>query len=192
MKHAKFRNGGTYTESCKSDCTEFLASVTMGETRSITQATIGSIHCPALRYFALFIGRCINGKHDHSHLCVPDLSILKSAVMNDKQFNLGAIIAHRLHNNALDGDFYGGIYATRLADYIGVPIRNDDTQLPPVFLDYTAMECFQFLERGYLPFQYRLTFNKRRIFHITLPAPAFFNFQVKGGISHTYGGGKGV
>ena len=41
------------------------------------------------------------------------------------------------------------------------------------------MECFQFLERGDLPFQYRLIFDRRRIFHITLPAPAFFEFQGK-------------
>jgi hypothetical protein len=56
---------GIYTEPHKSDCVEFLASITLGETRSVTQATIGSIHFPVLHYFALFIGRCINGKHDH-------------------------------------------------------------------------------------------------------------------------------
>jgi hypothetical protein len=72
--------------------------------------------------------------------------------MNDRQFNLGAIVARRLHNNALDGDFYGVIYATRLANYLGVLIKENDTQLPPVFLVYAAMERFQFLERGDLPF----------------------------------------
>ena len=63
-------------------------------------------------------------------MCVLDLSVLKSAVLGDKQYNLGAIIARRLHNNAKDGDFFGGIYATRLANYLGVPIREDDMELP--------------------------------------------------------------
>ena len=68
--------------------------------------------------------------------------------MNDEQYNLGTIIARRLYNNAKDGDFFGGIYATRLATYLGVPIKENDAQLPPSFLDYDAMERFQFLERG--------------------------------------------
>ena len=64
----------------------------MGESREITQATIGSIHFPSIHYFALFIGRCINGKDEACHLCVPDLSALKSAVLGDKQYNLGPLL----------------------------------------------------------------------------------------------------
>ena len=58
--------------------------------REITQATIGSIHFPSIHYFALFIGGCINGKDKACHLCVPNLSVLKSAVLGDKQYNMGA------------------------------------------------------------------------------------------------------
>ena len=65
----------------------------MGESREITQATIGSIHFPSIHYFALFIGRCINGKDEACHMCVLDLSVLKSAVLGDRQYNLGAIVA---------------------------------------------------------------------------------------------------
>ena len=65
-------------------------------------------HFPAIYYFALFIGRCINGKHEHCHLCVPDLSVLKCAVLGDKRYNLGAIIARRLHLSAKDGDYLVG------------------------------------------------------------------------------------
>ena len=39
------------------------------------------------------VGRCINGKDEACHMCVPDLSVLKSAVLGDKQYNLGAIVA---------------------------------------------------------------------------------------------------
>ena len=80
----KIPQWGTYSEPCKIDCNDFLANITVGETRTITQASIGGIYFPAIHYFALFIGRCINGKHDHSHLCAPDLSVLKCAVMSDR------------------------------------------------------------------------------------------------------------
>ena len=41
-------------------------------------------------------------------MCVRDLSVLKSVVLGDKQYNLGAIVAHRLHNNSISGDLFGG------------------------------------------------------------------------------------
>ena len=64
----------------------------MGESRDIAQATIGSIHFPAIHYFALFIGRCINGKDEACHMCVLDLSVLRSAVLGDKHYNLGPLL----------------------------------------------------------------------------------------------------
>jgi len=156
----KIPQWGSHSDPHKTEYNDFLASITVGETRNITQATLGSIHFPAIHYFALFIGRCINGKHDHSHLCVPDLSILKSAVMGDRRYNLGAIIARRLHKNAKEGDFFGGIFATRVANYLGVPIRGNDIELPLAFLDYEAMVRYQFLERNEQSFLYRLFFDR--------------------------------
>ena len=80
----------------------------MGESRDVAQATIGSIHFPAIHYFALFIGRCINGKDEACHMCVPDLCVLKSVVLGNKDYNLGAIVARRLHNNGSVRDLFGG------------------------------------------------------------------------------------
>ena len=60
----------------------------------------------------------------------PDLSVLKSAVFGDKQYNLGAIVARRLHLNGKSGDLFGGIYATHLANYLSVPINGNDIELP--------------------------------------------------------------
>ena len=93
---------------------------------------------------------------------------------------MGSIVARRLHNNRINGDFFGGIYATRLANFLGIPIREYDVELPPVYLDYDAMVCHQFVERDEPPFRYRLIFDRRRAVHITLPAPTFFDFQAKG------------
>ena len=176
----KIPQWGNVSEPRKYEYKDFLASITVGETRDITQATIGSIHFPAIHYFSLFIGRCINGKHDHSHLCALDLSVLKCAITGDKRYNLGAIIARRLHLNAKDGDFFGGIYATRLANYLGVPIKGNDIDLQPAFLDYNALVRYQFLMRNEQSLLYRLIFDRQRVVHITLPASTFFDFQAKG------------
>ena len=144
----KLLQWGNVSEPRKSEFKDFLASIIVGESREITQATIGSIHFPAIHYFALFIGRCINGKDEACHMCVPDLSILRSAVLGDKSYNLGAIVARRLHHNRFNGHFFGGIYATRLADFLEIPIRGDDIELPPAYLDYNAMVRHQFVERN--------------------------------------------
>jgi len=98
----------------------------VGESRDITQATIGSIHFPAIHYFALFIGRCINAKDEACHMCVPDLSILRSAVLGDQSYHMGAIVARRLHQNRHSGDFFGGIYATRLANFLEIDIHEGE------------------------------------------------------------------
>ena len=111
----------------------------MGESRDIAQATIGSIHFPAIHYFALFIGRCINGKDEACHMCVPDLCVLKSAVLGYKGYNLGEIVARRLHNNDLPGDLFGRIYATHVANYLGIAPREGDMELLPAYLDYDTM-----------------------------------------------------
>ena len=111
----KLPQWGSASEPRKSEFRNFLASIIVGESRYIPQATIGSIHFPAIHYFALFIGRCINGKDEACHMCVPNLSVLRSAVLGDKQYNLGAIVARRLHHNSITGDLFSGIYATRVA-----------------------------------------------------------------------------
>ena len=93
-------------------------------------------------------------------MCVPDLSILRSAMLGDKSYNLGAIVARRLHLNRFNGDFFGGIYATRLADFLGVTICDDDIELPPTYLDFNATVHHQFFERNEPPLQYRLIFDR--------------------------------
>ena len=60
----------------------------------------------------------------------------------------GAIVAQRLNLNSKNGDLFGGIYATRVANYLDVPIRENDMELPPAYLDYNAMVRHQFVERN--------------------------------------------
>lgn len=123
-------------------------------------------------------------------MCVPDLSVLKSSVLGDKQYILGAIVARRLHHNGISGDLFGGIYATCVSNYLNVPIHGNDIELPPAYLDYNAMVLHQFLERNEQFLQYRLIFDIQRTVHVALPAPTFFNFQAKRRyvITKEYGG----
>jgi len=93
---------------------------------------------------------------------------------------LGAIVACRLHNNRFNGDLFGGIYATRLANFLDIPIRGYDNELPPIYLDCEAMVRHQFVEMNNQFLQYRLIFDRRRTYHVALPAPTFFDFQAKG------------
>ena len=92
---------------------------------------------------------------------------------------MGAIVARRLHHNSISGDLFGGIYATRLANFLEVPIRENDMELPPAYLDFNAMVRPQFVERNEQSLQYRLIFDRRRVVHIILLAPTFFDFQAK-------------
>ena len=85
-----------------------------------------------------------------------------------------------MHLNSLSGDLFGGIYATRVANFLEIPIHGDDIELPPSYLDYDAMVRHQFVERNDQFLQYRLIFDRWRTYHVTLPAPTFFDFQAKG------------
>ena len=46
----KLPQWGSASEPRKSEFRDFLASITVGESREITQATIGSIHFPAIHF----------------------------------------------------------------------------------------------------------------------------------------------
>ena len=93
---------------------------------------------------------------------------------------MGAIVARRLHLNRRNEDFFGGIYATRLANFLDVDIREGDVELPTSYLDLDPMFSHQFIERTGPPYQYRLIFNRRRVVRVALPAPTFFDFQARG------------
>ena len=112
-------------------------------------------------------------------MCVPNLCVLKSVVLGNKDYNLGAIVARRLHNNGIAGDLFGGIYATHVANYLGIAPREEDVELLPAYLDYDAMVKHHFLLRNEQFLQYRLIFDRHRTVHVALPAPTFFDIQAK-------------
>ena len=87
-----------------------------------------------------------------------------------------------MHNNGLSGDLFGGIYATRVANFLKIPIHENDMELPPAYLDYDAMVRHQFIERNEEPLQYRIMFDMHRTFHVALPLLLSLTFRQKGDI----------
>ena len=67
-----------------------------------------------------------------------------------------------------------------MANFLEIPIHENDMELPPAYLDYDAMVRHQFIERNEQPLQYRLIFDRRRTVHVARPTPPFFDFQTKG------------
>ena len=65
-------------------------------------------------------------------MCALDICVLKSVVSGYKCYNLGAIVARRLQNNSRRGDFFGVIYATRVANFLNIAPREGDMIVPPV------------------------------------------------------------
>ena len=97
------------------DVEGFIDTITVGETRKVSDARITSIHFPVLCYFALFASRCLIGRRNCGNLSIPDIIILHHGLYGDNSFSMGGIIAKRLSLNHTKGPIFGGIYASRLA-----------------------------------------------------------------------------
>ena len=150
-----------------------------------TQVRILSIQFLAIRYFALFNGKCIAGKQDCSALCAPDLSIIHTTLTGERHYNLGVIVACRLQRNANNGDLYGGIYASRVAAHLEIPPKFSDPIVPYKYLKFGAMREHKFLKQDTRTYEYNLIFNKYDPVYVASPAPALFDFQNKGRYSLT-------
>jgi hypothetical protein len=85
-----------------------------------------------------------------------------------------------LQLNASSGNFYGGIYATRVARELGVLVWRDDPIIPTQYLDFDAMGHHKFLKGDVSNFTYNLRFHNEDIVHTYLPAPALFDYNSKG------------
>ena len=114
------------------------------------------------------------------HVTCVFLICVSSRVLGYKGYNLGAIVARRLRNNSRKGNLFGGIYVTRVANYLGIAPREGDMIIPPVYLDSEAMVNHQFLGRNEQFLQYRLIYDRLNVVHVTLPAPYLFDYQAKG------------
>ena len=67
---------GKTEEPHHDDVEGFIDTITVGETRKVSDARITSIHFPVLCYFALFASRCLIGRGNCGNLSIPDIIIL--------------------------------------------------------------------------------------------------------------------
>lgn len=136
-----------------------------------------------MHYFALLNARCLTSREKAGALSALDLAILRRALHDDHTFNLGAIIARRLHLNRTKWKIHGGIYATRLASHFNVQIRQLDYRLPRVYLDHQAMEDHQFINivDSFNNIRYNLVFSEKTHDIIPFPALALFDSIARNG-----------
>ena len=73
-------------------------------------------------------------------------------------------MARRLQHNAGSGYFYGGIYASRLAEEFRVSPWPDDPILPTQYLDFEAMKRHKFIKATTTNYNYNLMFNKNPLY----------------------------
>jgi hypothetical protein len=90
---------GNVSEPRPRDVEDFIAETMVGEERGVSGARVASLHFPVLRYYSLFVGRCLIGRGESGGLSAPDLAILRHALHRDRTFSLGAIVARRLSLN---------------------------------------------------------------------------------------------
>ena len=72
---------------------DFIDEVTVGQGIKVSKAKVASLHFTVLRYYSLFAGRCLIGHGESGGLSAPDLAILCHALLHDRTFSLGAIVA---------------------------------------------------------------------------------------------------
>ena len=114
----------------------------------MSDARTTSIHFPVLRYYSIFASRCLIGCGNSGGLSATDLAILCHALLRDRTFSLGAMVAKWLSLNRSKGPIFGGIFASRLAKYFEIPIRHyekEENILPTIFLDCKSMVAHDFI-----------------------------------------------
>jgi hypothetical protein len=162
---------------------EFYSSLSVEDPRGVSSATPASLHFPTVRYFAIFIAKCLLAREKVSALSAPGLAVLHRTLHGVNTYSLGAIMARRLHLNRSKGKIHGGIYATRLAAHFNVQIREHDPCFPNNYLDHQSMLNHQFLdvEDKTCEFPYNIVLSVETHDVIPLPAPALFDSIARGG-----------
>ena len=168
---------GSLAEPRPAEFEDFCRTLTVGDERRVSAITADGLHFPTVRYFALFITKCLLAREKVDALSSPDLAVLRRALEGDNTYSLGAIVARRLHLNKSQGKIHGGVFATHLAAHFEVEIRPHDYPLAKVYLDRAAMDHHHFtdIESPHIPIPYNLVFSVRTRDFIPSPAPALFD-----------------
>ena len=106
---------------------------------------------------------------------------MRLALLRDKTFSLGAIVARRLTLNHSRGPIFGGIYASLLARRFEIPIRHDKEEemlLPTRYLDYNSMVAHDLIKKDKEKrLLCNLVFSQGTCETIALPASSLFDIH---------------
>ena len=97
---------GSFEEPHSSDVENFIDEITVGERRKVSDARTTSIHLLVLRYYSIFASRCLIGRGNSGGLSALDLAILRHALLRDRTFSLGTMVAKRLSLNRTKGPIF--------------------------------------------------------------------------------------
>ena len=147
----------------------------------MSEVRVSSLH---FSYFTLLLIICwemFNRSRESGGRSAPGLAILRHALLHDRAFSLGAMVARWLSLNRLSGPIFGGIYASRLAKRFEIPIRHDEREeklRPTIYLDYDSMVAHDFIsnDKG-KRLIYNLVFSEKTCQIITLSAPSLFDIH---------------
>src|SRR3954471_968133 len=118
------------------------------EVRPSNRQKISNIMFPPLRYLAYYIPRGVLTRDNTSITSTPDTATMVNALSGKDEYHVGSLIAKRLATNSNKGDLFGGVYATRLLQFLQMEPRPDDTAFPFVSLDLAAMKRHFFVTKG--------------------------------------------
>jgi hypothetical protein len=171
---------------------ELYEEICQGKSFTGEGGKIRNIHFPSIRYFALFITKCVLARKSASKLSLHDLAFIAAALRHDRTYNLGALIAFRLDSNREKGGICGGLIASRLLALHGVVPHFRDLQFPEEKLGLDAMVQHKFISppASLINLTFELTFFKKTTLKVVktdrsvrLPAPLLFKLDRRNGWS---------
>jgi hypothetical protein len=160
-------------ENCK-DLLELYRGVTNDDDRTAQRGKIRNIQLPAIRYFVCYLATSILGRGNTSNISNYHLVFLATALNNNHEYNLGALVARRL---AAKGPIFAGTIATRVATALSLPIHPQDEKLTQHRLDLAAMKAHNFVTSSSTldHLVYRMCFTNGVEREIPLPRPDLFS-----------------
>ena len=158
------------------ELTALYRELCYGDFRSAHRGKIRNVQFPAIRYFLYYLTRSVLRRENTSNISNFHLAFFAAALMGDRTYNLGALVARRL---ATKGPIYGGIIAARVLAAYCLDVDPNDEILAPERLDLATMIAHKFVTSGSTlnNFVYRTIFTNEAELEVHLPQPSLFSIR---------------
>ena len=158
------------------ELTALYRELCYGDLHSTHRGKIRNVQFPAIRYFLYYLTRSVLPRENTSNISNFHLAFLATALLGDRTYNLGALVARRL---ATKGPIYGGIIAARVLAAYCLDVDPSDEILVPERLDLAAMIAHKFVTSGSTlnNLVYRTVFTNEAELEVPLPQPCLFSIH---------------